>query len=96
MKWFDIKLGLELTFVDVVNMKYYFIDIKELSLHDDDKVPTQGRRIRVASNLENLEKSENLKPTWKAWKVREFHCWSRKMNNVTNLRIINASVGNMM
>ena len=40
--------------------------------------------------------------TWKTWKsqgiwnlpgkVREFHCWSRKMNYVTNLRIISASV----
>ena len=28
---------------------------------------------------------------WPAtWKVREFHCWSGKMNNVTNLHIISA------
>ena len=27
-----------------------------------------SKLYRVASNLENLEKSGNLKPTWKTWK----------------------------
>ena len=32
-----------------------------------------------------------LKLPGKPGKVREFHCWSGKMNNVTNLRIISVS-----